>query len=258
MSTAELPIKDRNIAKAFSPAAKLVVDKWAALRNYLDSSLEEDAFLSSVVMELNVVEDGCDPTSICKSVANLAYMGLMPGAAMQLAYFCPRKDTKGNKKNLQVELMYQGILSLAYENGFLRDVHCDVVLQGEQCDRENRETGPYIRHILPNEREMKWDNVVGSYCIWHGTKGGFGIKWTGKSELAAIKSKAGATSVWNYPNAVIAMCEKTPLKRAAKFWPKTRKISLANSLEDSLDTDREQLSVFQQSGQEPIDLSSMD
>lgn len=253
MSTAELSEKPLPVPTAHTKEAKMISANWKNIRACLWKELDETLFLSTVIMELNALKDECTEASVFRAVYNLGEMGLLPGSTMQQAYFCPRK-IKG-KYILQVELMYQGLLTLAYENTFLRDVHCEVALVGEECERWNDETGPKLHHKLPNERELTWDNIVGAYCIWHSRNGGHGIRWTGKTELAKIKNKAGDSSVWGYDP--VAMCEKTPLKRAAKFWPKSRRLSIGMSLEDAIDSDGVQDSSWQAPQQEAIDLSKL-
>lgn len=200
-----------------------------------------------------MVLDG-DPGSAVKSAYNAAMLGFIPGAAYGHCYFIPHKQRDRQAAPLvQLIIGYRGFLELAYDSGFLLDIHADVVLQGEEFKFWKSAAGPQIEHIVPLERSLLYDNVVGAYCIYHSKSGGAGIVVVSRSELNKVNTKR---NVW--ASEPIAMCRKTPIRRAAKEWRQTRRLALASELEDAIESESPQRNPIPNQDAPPsIDLSTI-
>ncbi len=192
-------------------------------------------FASCAVVAANELKEGdCEPKSVLLAAAHAAQMGLIPGKAQRLAFFIPRKLK--SRKLCQLTVSYQGYITLATRNRFLRWVHADIVLQGEEFFVGVKESLPVVEHNIPPNRSLQSGEVrsrlVGAYCLYETVSGGRAHVYMPKQEIDAIGSKGGM--LWKgdqYP----AMVRKTPVRRAANFWNLSPEMSLAVRLDEQLD-----------------------
>jgi len=174
--------------QGFTALAK-VVQRMPA---YVPSGADPRQLLMAIVAEANKQSLAkCTPVSIVKTAFNCAVLGLVPGEFMGMAHFVPFKNTKNNCTDCVLVVGYKGWLELAYDGDFLRDVHAEVVLKGEDFERWNDEAGPHIRHKLDLERDdgLVWENVEAAYCVWHSRGGGSGLEIVGRKALQALKRR---------------------------------------------------------------------
>lgn len=188
-------------------------------------TVNPEQFAVAAIIEANRLND-VDHNSLSIAALNCAVVGLIPGP-LGHAHFIPFKDRKTGRLLCQLVVGYRGFLELGYGSGFLADVTCEVVLKGEEYEHYNDETGVRMRHPVPLERELTWNNVRAAYCIWHGTAGGRGFEVVGRDELEKLHRKG---NVWN--TAPIAMCKKTPIRRAASRWKQTQRLAEAAYLDE--------------------------
>lgn len=208
------------------------------LPDYVPAGADKRQLLAAVFAEANKKSlANCTRQSVCKTAFNCVVLGLVPGDVLGMAHFVPFKDRRRNIEECQLIVGYKGWLDLAYDADFLKDVHSEVVLAGEDFKRWNDEAGVHVRHRLglDHEENLQWDKVQAAYCIWHSKNGGSGMEIVGRKALEALKRRG---NVWN--DNPIAMCLKTPIIRSAKTWRRTRKIMLAGALEDALDAEASQ------------------
>lgn len=197
-------------------------------------------FASCAIVAANECRDkSAEVNSLVLATAHAAQMGLVPGRAQRLAYFIPRKLNKGkpNERTLwQLTISYQGFITLATRNSFLKWVYADLVLQGEVFFIGVKESRPVIEHNVPPNRSLKAGEVrerlIGAYCLYETVSGGVAHAYMSRQEIDAIAAKG--SPLWkgdNYP----AMCRKTPIRRAANFWNLSPEMGLAVRLEDQLE-----------------------
>jgi len=191
--------------------AAMLWKRASRLPAWLPSGINPQQFMMAVTAEANKKAlAGCTPGSIVAAAFNCAVLGLIPGAALGHAHFVPLKDSRAHNVQCQLWVGYKGFLDLAYGCDFLRDVHCDVVLEGERFRQWNDASGAQLEHELPLDRDLSWGNVRGAYCIWHSRGGGHGIETVGLKELRKFKARG---NVWD--SDPVAMSKKTPLRRSA-------------------------------------------
>ena len=222
------------------------------LRAYLPHEVhgETKRFLSACIAEANSTNlKDCSPASVCRAVFNCARIGLIPGATLGHAFFIPY----GPQCTLVVG--YKGYTDLAYGCGFLRSVHCEVVLDGETFERWNDENGEHYRHVLPPGRQEKWDNILAAYCRWESTTGGRGSELVERPDLQTLYDKGcrGKLQVWK--NNPVPMSKKTAMLRAARqTWKLTGRMQHAVYLDTLGEIGKSQPLLSAPDGAEPLQL----
>jgi phage RecT family recombinase len=206
---------------AKNPGTQIILDKQATIETRLPPNVNPQNFMTAVVTEMNSLTRPCTPASIAIAAFNCAVLGLIPGSALGHAYFIPYKGV------CTLIPGYKGFLDLAYGNKFLKSVHCDVVLRGEEFDYWKDETGPKLKHLVSLERNLTRDNVMATYCIYHTALGGHGIVLVNKKELNKIDTEK---NVWK--SDYVSMAKKTAVRRAAKEWKITPSLGLAIQLDE--------------------------
>lgn len=176
-------------------------------------------FAVALVGSANDITKDVDMRSVLICAFNAATIGLLPGKALGLCFFVPRK------KMCNLEIGYQGYLDLAFRNDHLVSCHAEAVISDEQDDFSYwvDSDGPQIHHKPLLDRVVTRDNLIGAYCIYKTRRGGRGIRWLNKSQIDKSDSKQ---HVWN--SNYYEMVRKTPIRIAAKDWKKT--ITLANAV----------------------------
>lgn len=191
-------------------------------------SVHAPQFMLAVLAEANKMQANVEPKSIVMAAFNCACLGLIPGSQLGHAHFVPFKNRKRQITECQLIVGYKGYLELAYRARFLKDVHCQVVLQSEEFEYWVDTNGPQVRHQLPVERDAQWEKVQAAYCVWHSVAGGHGIEVVGRKELEKLYRRG---NVWH--SDPIPMCKKTPLRRSAKTWKQTQELGWAVHLDDT-------------------------
>ncbi len=244
-----LPNDDRTVMRPEPQGkpAEMVFTHAEKLPLWLPNSTDARQWMMTALAEVNQKAlQECTPGSLMHAVFNGAVLGLCFGAQLGHAHIVPFNNNKKRRKEAVLVVGYRGYLEMAYKCGFLKDVQCEVVLDDEKCRRWNDSTGACIEHEMDFDRNPVWDKVKAAYCVWHGVAGGHGIAVVGRNELAKLKKRG---NVWN--SDTIAMCLKTPLRRAANTWQVTGQIAKAIYLENQHDAEKSQSPLEQFGDVEP-------
>lgn len=231
-----LVLPDSNAPLQLPPPRNQAValyDRAERLPSWLPAGVEPAQFIMACATEANKLEADVNPASIVKTAFNAAVVGLIPGEALGHCFFIPWKQR--GVPHCQLVIGYRGFLELAYGCGFLKDVHCEVVLKDEKWRRWNDETGARLEHELPIDRELDFRNVVAAYCLWHSVAGGRGVVIVDRKALNKVNT---GRNVWK--DDPIAMALKTPLRRAAKMWKVTGRMGSAVTLDGLADANKAQ------------------
>lgn len=231
MSETELILRDDTrleLPPARNDGAVQLWKRAGRLPDYLPAGVNVKQFVMAVAAEVNGLPAECSAKSVVTCAFNCAVLGLLPGQFLGHAHFIPFKNTA------QLVLGYKGLLTLAYQTGFLAGLQCDVVLRGEEYDRWNDETGPRLNHKIPLGRDEKYTNVEAAYCVWQSRAGGRGVEVVSRDKLDGLRKSASSRSPWHDRDdgVVLEMCLKTPLRRAAKRWQITGDLGKAVTLDD--------------------------
>jgi phage RecT family recombinase len=223
------------LASPMNPGAELVQKQAEQLLERCQL-VSKRQFALAAMNEVNKLPRDTEPRSILTAVFNSAALGLIPGQPLGHAYFVPMKIDKGKtseRRVCQLWTGYKGWVHLSYETGFLADLHTAVVLEGEECEWWNDETGPRLKHVLPMTRSPMWAKVQAAYCIWHARTGGRGIEVVSRDELQKLKRRG---NVWDTDP--VAMCRKATIPRAAKTWKTIGRLAQAIQLDEEAEGDR--------------------
>jgi phage RecT family recombinase len=246
--------------------AEKVLDGSRVIKGALSSGLDPDQFISSLILEANALKASMDPQamedprtmlSFVRASFNAAVVGLMPGAVRGHCYFVPYTMFRGKRgEHVVINFIpgYRGFLELAYANNFLVQCDPEVVLAGEDI-RHWHDEKPRIQHEIPIDRDRATrENVIGAYCTYRTRAGGTGLVYMDRSELADIDT---GRNVWksNY----VAMCLKSPIRRAAKRWRTTRQMDYAIDLDERAERGVLQPSLVPEKDveEEKIDLNTL-
>jgi len=118
MKTAELVLP-----AARNSIAEYVAENIERLLPLLRQTMvDRQQFAAAIVVAANELKDGaCTPQSVLVAAAHAAMIGVVPGRALKLAYFIPRKLRRSDPQaRCNLELSYQGYINLATRNNYLK------------------------------------------------------------------------------------------------------------------------------------------
>lgn len=166
------------------------------------------AFVYSVNRNPALLE--CSKSSLIESLLNCAQFRLYPGP-LQEAAIVPYK------REAQFQPMYQGLVKLGMESGFLIDIHANVIHENDQFDFQEG-TSKYIIHrkLLRGDRGEPY----GVYAAATLKNGGHEFVIMTKDEVMAIKKKSRAKDDGPWVTDELAMWKKTAIKQLCKLLPK--------------------------------------
>lgn len=214
--------------KPVNGAAELIVREIGRTFAALPPGVDQEQFAHACVIAANEIERDCFAPSVLAAALNCAKLGLMPGKALGLAYFVPFKNKAAQRTDCQLIPGYRGLIDLAYSNGFLRSIHTDWVLQGEEFEQWNDERGPHFRHPKAFDREPTRQNIVAAYAWGDLMTGGSWFKLATKRDIESVYNEDSPAWRYSYPE----MAAKTPIRRAAKQWKLTPRMALAVHLDE--------------------------
>jgi phage RecT family recombinase len=234
----ELIMGDRMLPAARNPLSEFVSRNIERLRPLIaPGTLDQQQFLSAVVVAANEISKpgDCEPKSVLVAAAHAAMIGLLPGRALGLAFFVPRRLRKSDRQaRCNLEIGYQGFINLATRNDYIATVHADFVLKGEPFFRGVKDRLPTIEHEIPSGGRMTTakevrDRLHTAYCLWQTCSGAIDYRAIDRCKIDECERSGGP--VWKtsyYPEMVL----KTAVRHAAKYWRLTRELALAVRLED--------------------------
>lgn len=195
---------------------------------------DEESARKIFLMALNVASKNpmllqCDPKSFMNCILTSCELGLYPGPTQECAYI-PFKDN--GRLVATFVPMYQGMVKLAFNSGFVRDVQAAVVYEKDEFEFELG-TNKFLRHkpfLGPVEERGKRVCVYGVITTLHGSH--LSVKSIDFIEGIKARSRGAKSqfSPWNgSDDDYDAMACKTIFKQGAKFVPKS--ITLQQAIE---------------------------
>lgn len=217
------------LPKARTEAAKGVIANIERFRQPLSSLVDHEQFLHALVVAANEVDRECSAVSVLEAAYNSCRVGLPPGKAQGLAYFIVYKGVCTFVPG------YRGFITLAYQNNFLKQLHSEVILKGEDFKQWTDDDGPHVQHTIPIDREVTPANIVGAYTVYRNRNGGRGVCVMNRKQIDKVKKD---TPPWRDNFDEMAM--KTTIRRAAKRMQLTPQMALAVQLDEQADRDERQ------------------
>ena len=118
---------------ARNKGAEFLWTRLARIPDWLPQGVAARQFIMAVTAEANALPVDTNPSTIVATAFNCAVVGLIPGKALMHAHFVTFKHE--GVPQCQLIIGYRGFLELAYGCKFLKDVQCEVVLEGETFRR---------------------------------------------------------------------------------------------------------------------------
>lgn len=156
----------------------------------------------------------CSAKSINSCLLAIAEYGL--SLSMQEVYLIPY----GN--DLTLQLGYKGLITLAYQSGEIKAIHCESVHEGDEF-KVIHGTENSLVHCPNFETEKTASNMKAVYCICELKSGGQLMKVMTRAEIdnhrAKFSKSRGRSNPWE--SSYLAMAQKTVLKQLLKLCPKS-------------------------------------
>lgn len=145
-------------------------------------------------------------------------MGLEPNTPLGEAYLIPYGS------EIQFQVGYKGLIALAYRTGEYQYIDAQAVCPSDEFTYQYG-TESSLKHVpagLSNETPIFY------YAVWKLKNGGHGFAVMSKDQISAhrdrtSKSASGKSSPWHTD--FDAMAQKTVLKRALRYAPKSIELS---------------------------------
>jgi recombinational DNA repair protein RecT len=149
----------------------------------------------------------------------------------------PFNNTRRGVVECQLIIDYKGYVELAYRSGVVRNIHADVVRDGDIFEYSTGRVLRHVPHFLRRDADKPADagKVFAIYCIVELVGDTVKTEVLSQAEVDAIRkrSKSGNNGPW-----VTDWCEmakKTAFRRATKWIP------LSAELRDALDRDDDKI-----------------
>lgn len=236
------PITNSPVIRTENDLKKVLATNYIKqINNFFGDEKRALKFLSGVMsaVQRNPKLLECTAPSLINSFMIVAQYEFMPSDVSGEAYVLPYRN-KGVME-AQFQLGYQGLVSLFYRSGQVKDIRAEIVYKGDSFSYTNG----VVSHNPDIFAESRGE-AIGSYVIVRMVNSGEVHKVMSKKEIMGIgqkfsKSFASSFSPWipeNDPQ--LWMWKKTVLKQAAKLLPKNEKIIEAIELDnkDSFISDR--------------------
>ena len=202
------------------------------IRDALARRVDPDLFLSvlSNSMRKNAKLLECTKQSFYQSLMETAGLGLVPGLGQ--AAIVPFYDSRTKKTNATLIVMYQGFIELFHRSGFISGIEAEVVRDGDIIEVELG-----LDRKLKHVRKAKFEqgkNVIGAYSVITMKDGHRQFEYMELDELNAIKNRSRGFQSGHSPwqSDLEEMHKKTPLRRLAKWVPKSRDIARALEVDE--------------------------
>lgn len=170
-----------------------------------------------------------DPSSIFKALMQCAELKLYPGP-LQEAALVPFFNSKKRCYECNFMPMYQGLVKLATNSGYLKSIYANVIHEADYFDYSYG-SGGSLKHQPAKQNR---GNLIGAYAFakTRYDEQIFEVMWA--EDIMKIKARSSAKdkdySPWNQKDFEPWMWRKTVLKQLLKLVPKT--IDLATAMEE--------------------------
>lgn len=194
-------------------------------------SPERFARIAMTAVRTNKKLQQCEPMSFLAALMQSAQLGLEPNTPLQQAYLIPYG------RQVQFQVGYQGMLTLAYRTGEYRSIYAMAVYENDEFEYE----------YGLNERlvHVPADDPVGEpthyYAVYHLKNGGHGFVVMSREQIIRHRDRysqswnAGKDSPWKTD--FDSMAKKTVLKQLLKYAPKSVEFSAQLAADETIKTD---------------------
>jgi recombination protein RecT len=207
--------------------------------NILPQEIDKKKYIQAAIFAVNKIPKilECTPISIMNCVMESSRLGLEIGGIRGECYIIPYNDRKNDRTVAQFMLGYQGMLSLLFKTGRVKNIQVKEVYEDDHFAFEYGNRGYLIHQPSLKEDRGAFKAV---YAMIETTNGGFPFEVMSKSEIDKIRDMSQdykykkENSIWGkfYP----AMAKKTVIRQLFKYLPLTAEIQRAVLLDEQADS----------------------
>lgn len=173
----------------------------------------------------------CTQQSFFKCLLDLSSWGLEPDG--RRAHLIPFKNNKAGTTECQLIIDYKGIVELCFRSGFVKNIHADVVRDGDLFEFN---LGKVTKHtpwafIAADLRNDDAGEIIAAYCVVEMKDGAAKHEVMTRTELDGIRKRSKASSSGPWVTDFSEMCKKTVFRRASKWLP------LSSEMHDAFERD---------------------
>lgn len=168
----------------------------------------------------------CSIASFASSILTASQLGLEIGSAFGQCYLLPYGQ------ECQLIVGYRGMIQLAHRSGQLKNIHADIVYEGDVFEVELGMNMTF-KHKPVNFEKNK-NQIKAVYAYAHLSSGGFEFVVLNMKEIEKIQKKSKSQNIWG--EHFEEMAKKTAIRRLFKLLPVSSEIVRAISIEDARET----------------------
>lgn len=237
---APVPAKQPAVKPAYT-VRNLLIDKQADIGAALPKHIGGPYFMRVVLtcIQRNPKLAECTTTSLLGSILQCAQLGLVPDGFLGQAYLIPYENRKKQVLEVQFQVGYRGLVTLARRSGEISSLGADVV--------HARDTFKQVRGIQPNVEHTPYEGdedpgeLTHVYAWYRLKDGGYDLSVLNRRQVYAIREHSQAyqtgmktgrkDSPWfTHPD---WMWKKTDIKQLLKLAPLSVEIQRAAALDDA-------------------------
>lgn len=187
-----------------------LTDKLATMENALPKEFNRERFVQNVIAVLN------DKPELQKINKAQLQLGLLKGAMLNLDYSNKEFYLIPYGSSVQFQIDYRGMqkVAKAYSVRPIKDIHADVVRDGDQFEYEIKDNIPSISF---KPKPFSNADIMGVFCYIEYEDGGITVERMSTEEVQAVRnnySKAKNSAAWT--KSFDQMMIKTCIRRALK------------------------------------------
>lgn len=174
----------------------------------------------------------CDQASFFQALLSLSQWGLEPDG--RRAHLIPFENRKRGVVECQLIIDYKGLVELAYRSGVVKNIHADVVHEGDIFEYNLGRVVRHVPHFLRRDADKpeKPGPVFAAFCMVELDGDTVKCEVLSKDDVEGIRkrSKAGSNGPW--VTDWDEMAKKTAFRRASKWLPLSAEIVEAFERDD--------------------------
>ncbi len=221
---AKTPLKPGNtvfdLIKRMEPEIKRALPK--------QISTERFTRIAMTAVRNNPKLQACDPMSFIAALMQSAQLGLEPNTPLGQAYLIPYG------KEVQFQIGYQGMLTLAYRTGEYQSIYAMPVYKNDKFEYEYGLNEKLV-HIPADDPEGE---PIYYYAVYKLQNGGHGFVVMSRQQIEKHRdkyspsAKQGKFSPWNTD--FDSMAKKTVLKQLLKYAPKSVEFAIQVAQDETI------------------------
>lgn len=194
-------------------------------------SVERFSRVAMTAIRTNPKLQACSPESFIAAMMQSAQLGLEPNTPLGQAYLIPYGD------EVQFQLGYQGMLTLAYRTGEYQSIYAYAVYANDEFEYE---LGLEEKLIHKPAKKPEGEPIY-YYAVYHLQNGGRGFVVMSREQIEAHRDKYSPSATKGRHSPWVtdfdSMAKKTVLKQLLKYAPKSVEFASQLSTDETVKTE---------------------